>query len=66
FRRERIVLDVIYNPAETRFLKIARERGCVTISGIEMFLSQAAKQFELFTGIPVSTEIIHQVWEEVR
>lgn len=66
FRKNRVVLDVVYNPPETRFLKIARERGCVTISGEEMFLLQAAKQFELFTEVPVSVEEMRQVWEEIH
>ncbi len=65
FRKNRVVLDVIYNPAETRFLKIAKERGCVAISGVEMFLAQAAKQFEIFTGKPVSIAEVRRVWEEI-
>lgn len=65
FRKNRVVLDVIYNPAETRFLKIARERGCITISGMEMFLAQAAKQFEIFTGESVSREEILDAWQRI-
>lgn len=65
FRKNRVVLDVIYNPAETRFLKIARERGCITISGMEMFLLQAARQFEIFTGESVSREEIRDVWQRI-
>lgn len=64
FRKDRVVLDVIYKPEETRFLQIARERGCTTISGVEMFLLQAAKQFELFTGIPVTLEEVREAWKE--
>ncbi|RMF59639.1 MAG: type I 3-dehydroquinate dehydratase [Calditrichaeota bacterium] len=65
FRRGRLVLDVIYNPPETRFLKIARDRGCITISGEEMFLLQAAKQFELFTGVVLTMEQIREVWNHL-
>ena len=65
FRKNRVVLDVIYNPAETRFLKIAKDRGCIAISGVEMFLVQAAKQFEIFTGEPISIDEVRQVWEEI-
>lgn len=65
FRKNRVVLDVIYNPAETRFLKIAKDRGCVAISGVEMFLAQAAKQFEIFTDEPVSIAEVRRVWEEL-
>ncbi len=45
-----LVFDTVYNPSETRFLKKARERGCRTISGLEMFLYQGMAQFELWTG----------------
>jgi len=45
-----IVFDMVYNPRETRLLKLAREQGKVVIPGIEMFLEQAIQQFELWTG----------------
>jgi 3-dehydroquinate dehydratase/shikimate dehydrogenase len=48
----RYVFDMIYDPAETRFLKLARERGAQVIPGIEMFVHQAARQFEIWTGKP--------------
>jgi len=44
------VFDLIYNPQETRLLQMARAKGCATISGIEMYLAQAARQFEYWTG----------------
>ncbi len=44
------VFDLVYNPSETRLLQLARARGSRTISGLEMFLSQAARQFEYWTG----------------
>lgn len=50
FREEMGVFDTIYNPEQTLMLKEAKERGCRTVSGIEMFIRQAAAQFERFTG----------------
>jgi 3-dehydroquinate dehydratase/shikimate dehydrogenase len=44
-----LVFDTVYNPEQTLLLKQARERGCPTVGGMEMFIRQAAKQFELFT-----------------
>ncbi len=64
-KRGRIVLDVIYNPAETRFLKHARAKGCITISGVEMFVLQAARQFELFTGQKISTDEVREAFERI-
>ena len=48
----RYVFDMVYDPAETRLLKLAKERGAQTIPGIEMFVHQAARQFEIWTGKP--------------
>lgn len=45
-----LVFDTVYNPEQTLLLKYARERGCTTVGGIEMFVRQAGRQFELFTG----------------
>jgi 3-dehydroquinate dehydratase/shikimate dehydrogenase len=46
------VFDMIYDPPETRLLKLARARGSQIIPGIEMFVHQAARQFEIWTGKP--------------
>ena len=48
----RYVFDMVYDPGETRFLKLAKERGAQIIPGIEMFAHQAARQFEIWTGKP--------------
>ena len=50
FRDGTLVFDTVYNPENTLFLKEARQQGCRTVSGIEMFVRQAAEQFERFTG----------------
>ena len=44
------VMDIVYNPRETKLLADAKAAGCRTISGLEMFLYQAAAQFERWTG----------------
>ena len=46
----RCAYDLIYNPADTRFLREARSAGCDTIGGLEMLVAQAKLQFELWTG----------------
>ncbi len=48
----RYVFDMVYDPPETRLLKLAKERGAQIIPGIEMFAQQAARQFEIWTGKP--------------
>jgi shikimate dehydrogenase len=45
-----IVMDIVYNPLETRFLAAARLKGCTVIDGVEMFVRQGARQLEIWTG----------------
>lgn len=61
FRSEQAVFDVVYNPLETRLLREARENGCKTISGVEMFINQAVLQFERFTGVAAPVEVMRKV-----
>ncbi len=46
-----VVMDIIYNPFETKLLAIARARGCTIINGLGMFIQQGAEQFRLWTGL---------------
>ncbi len=46
------VFDMVYNPLETPLLKLARERGIPVVTGLEMFVQQGARQFEIWTGKP--------------
>jgi 3-dehydroquinate dehydratase/shikimate dehydrogenase len=45
-----VVFDMVYNPHETVLLKRAKEQGCTVVYGREMFIEQAAAQFEIWTG----------------
>ena len=50
FREGLVVADVVYNPEETRFLREAKEHGCITVPGKGMLLWQGVASFKLFTG----------------
>ncbi len=50
--KARYLFEMIYDPSETQLVKLARERGVEVIPGIEMFVHQAARQFEIWTGKP--------------
>jgi 3-dehydroquinate dehydratase / shikimate dehydrogenase len=52
-----VVLDMVYDPLETRLLREAQAAGCRIIDGLEMLLAQAVAQFETWTGLeaPVDT-----------
>ncbi len=45
------VFDTVYNPPETRLLHEAYARGLHVVSGLDMFVAQAARQFQIFTGV---------------
>jgi shikimate dehydrogenase len=57
------VMDIVYNPRETRLLREAKAAGCRTVEGLEMFLYQAAAQFELWTGRRAPIDVMRQVLE---
>ncbi|MBZ5631234.1 MAG: shikimate dehydrogenase, partial [Acidobacteriia bacterium] len=48
----RFVMDMVYDPTDTKLLKLASLRGAQVINGLEMFTNQAARQFEIWTGKP--------------
>jgi len=55
------VFDTVYNPESTLLLKHARAQGCKVVTGIEMFVRQAALQFKLFTGQEAPEELMREV-----
>lgn len=57
-----LVFDFVYNPIETSLLRMARARGARVISGLEMFVIQGARQFEIWTGKPAPRdEMLHEI-----
>lgn len=61
FRAGMLVFDTVYHPENTMLLKMARERECRTLSGVEMFVRQAALQFKLFTGKEAPMDVMREV-----
>ena len=61
--KEMTVMDIIYNPLETRLLRLAREQGCVTINGLEMFIAQGAEQFRRWTGLEPPLRVMKEAVE---
>jgi shikimate dehydrogenase len=45
-----LAYDLVYNPAETEFLRAARAHGAVALGGLGMLVGQAALAFELWLG----------------
>ncbi len=61
FRPEQVVFDIVYNPLETKLLTDAKSRGLKIIPGVEMFINQAALQFEQFTGVDAPVDVMRRV-----
>ena len=57
------VMDIVYNPLETKLLRDAKRAGCKAIPGLEMFLNQAVAQFELWTNQPAPVDVMRTVLE---
>jgi len=46
--KHQTVFDLVYNPAQTKLIKLAQKKGAKTISGIDMFIAQGVRQVELW------------------
>jgi 3-dehydroquinate dehydratase/shikimate dehydrogenase len=57
-RPNMVVFDTIYHPENTMLIKLARERGCLAVTGVDMFLRQAAIQFKLYTGLDAPMDVM--------
>jgi 3-dehydroquinate dehydratase / shikimate dehydrogenase len=67
----KLVFDLVYNPLETPLLRLARQQSIPIITGIEMFVQQGARQFEIFTGKPAPEEemlrvVIHALRQQAE
>jgi 3-dehydroquinate dehydratase/shikimate dehydrogenase len=67
----RLVFDLVYNPLETPLLRLARQMSIPIITGVEMFVQQGARQFEIWTGKPAPEEemlrvVIHALRQQAE
>jgi 3-dehydroquinate dehydratase/shikimate dehydrogenase len=56
-----VVFDMVYNPLETMLLRRAAQQGLTVISGLQMFLEQAARQYETWTGATAPRSVMEKV-----
>ena len=69
--RARLVFDMVYNPIDTPLLRMAREKNIPVVTGVEMFVHQGARQFEIWTGKPAPEEemlrvVIHALRQQAE
>lgn len=67
--KNKIVFDAVYNPPVTKLLRDAQHVGAKTVPGTEMYINQAALQFQLYTGVKPSMAVMRRIlarkWEGV-
>jgi shikimate dehydrogenase len=61
-----IVSDIVYNPVHTKLLKVAKEKGCKTVSGLGMLVYQGAEGFRLWTGAEPPVEEMFDVVQALK
>jgi len=55
-----LVFDMVYNPLETMLLRHASSQGLTVIPGLQMFLEQATRQFEIWTGATAPRSVMEK------
>ncbi len=69
--KTKYVFDLVYNPVDTPLIRLARQQNIPVITGIEMFVQQGARQFEIWTGKPAPEEemlrvVVHALRQQVE
>jgi shikimate dehydrogenase len=59
-RSDLTVMDIVYNPVETKLAKDAKAAGAKVISGVEMLIYQGAASFEIWTGRAAPVEVMRR------
>ncbi|HAR91916.1 MAG TPA: shikimate dehydrogenase, partial [Eubacterium sp.] len=66
-RTDLVVVDIIYNPLETKLYKMANANGCKVLNGIEMLIYQGAASFKLWTEMDFPIEIVREkVYKSIK
>ncbi|MCX8188952.1 MAG: shikimate dehydrogenase [Nitrososphaeria archaeon] len=64
-KKDLVIMDIVYNPLQTRLLRDAVEIGCKIINGLDMLVNQAALSFKIWTGIEAPLDIMKKAALEV-
>jgi shikimate dehydrogenase len=54
------VMDIVYNPVETKLALDAKSKGAKVVSGVEMLIYQGAASFEIWTGKPAPVQVMRK------
>ncbi len=61
---DKICYDLVYNPAQTLFLRQAERAGATPVRGLEMLVRQGSRSWEIWTGKPFPVEEVQSVVEK--
>jgi shikimate dehydrogenase len=56
--RKMCVMDLVYNPLETRLIKTAKAKGAKVVNGLEVLVAQGAASFEIWTGLKAPIDVM--------
>jgi 3-dehydroquinate dehydratase/shikimate dehydrogenase len=67
----RVVFDLVYNPIDTPLIRMSREKNIPVVTGVEMFVHQGARQFEIWTGKPAPEDdmlrvVVHSLRQQAE
>lgn len=65
FNKNQIVVDIVYNPIETKLLKRAKKYNAKTQNGIAMLVFQAIENFKIWNDIKIKKEVALELYEEI-
>lgn len=62
----KVAIDIVYNPLETKFLKIAREKGLKTVNGLMMLVGQGIKSEEIWNNLKINKDLEDKIYEKLK
>ena len=62
----KFAIDLIYNPFETEFLRLAKREGLKTTNGLYMLVGQAIKAEEIWQDKEISDDLINKIYQKLR
>ena len=61
-----VAIDLIYNPIQTKFLKLAYQEGKITVGGLHMLIGQAVKSQAIFNDKDIDNDLINYIYDNIK
>ena len=61
-----VAIDLIYNPIQTKFLKLAHQEGKITVGGLHMLIGQAVKSQAIFNDKDIDNDLINYIYNNIK